>query len=62
LIKLYFKATAVQDPVFSQKLIGDGFAVNPTNGTVVSHVVGEVISEFPTKHAVSLKDANGREI
>ena len=52
----------VPDPVFSQKMIGDGFAVNPTNGTVVSPVDGEVISVFPTKHAVSLKSKDGREI
>jgi sugar PTS system EIIA component len=52
----------VPDPVFSQKMIGDGFAVNPTNGTVVSPVDGEVISVFPTKHAVSVKSADGREI
>jgi sugar PTS system EIIA component len=52
----------VPDPVFSQKMIGDGFAVNPTNGTVVSPVDGEVISVFPTKHAVSIKSKGGREI
>ncbi|WHY02828.1 PTS glucose transporter subunit IIA [Neobacillus sp. DY30] len=52
----------VPDPVFSQKMIGDGFAVNPTNGTVVAPVDGEVISVFPTKHAVSVKSADGREI
>lgn len=52
----------VPDPVFSQKMIGDGFAVNPTNGTVVSPVDGEVISVFPTKHAVSVKSTDGREI
>jgi sugar PTS system EIIA component len=52
----------VPDPVFSQKMIGDGFAIKPTNGTVVSPVDGEVISVFPTKHAVSLKSSNGREI
>ncbi|WP_307196029.1 PTS sugar transporter subunit IIA [Neobacillus niacini] len=52
----------VPDPVFSQRMIGDGFAVNPTNGTVVSPVDGEVISVFPTKHAVSVKSTDGREI
>ncbi|MFJ5761459.1 PTS glucose transporter subunit IIA [Neobacillus sp. NPDC093182] len=52
----------VPDPVFSQKMIGDGFAVNPTNGTVVSPVDGEVISVFPTKHAVSVKSTDGKEI
>ncbi|WP_285858033.1 PTS sugar transporter subunit IIA [Neobacillus cucumis] len=52
----------VPDPVFSQKMMGDGFAVQPTKGTVVSPVDGKVISVFPTKHAVSLLDHNGREI
>ena len=52
----------VPDPVFSQKMIGDGFAINPTNGSVVSPVDGEVISVFPTKHAVSIKSKGGREI
>lgn len=52
----------VPDPVFSQKMIGDGFAIIPTNGSVVSPVDGEVISVFPTKHAVSIKSNGGREI
>ncbi len=52
----------VPDPVFSQKMMGDGFAIQPTNGTIVSPIDGEVISVFPTKHAVSLRDQNGREI
>ncbi|MEH7276422.1 PTS sugar transporter subunit IIA [Neobacillus vireti] len=52
----------VPDPVFSQKMIGDGFAVKPTNGSVISPVDGEVISVFPTKHAVSVKSTGGREI
>ena len=52
----------VPDPVFSQRMMGDGFAIVPTNGTVISPVDGEVLSIFPTKHAVSLKDQNGREI
>ncbi|WP_435368055.1 PTS sugar transporter subunit IIA [Neobacillus niacini] len=52
----------VPDPVFSQKMIGDGFAINPTNGSVVSPVDGEIISVFPTKHAVSIKSKGGREI
>jgi len=52
----------VPDPVFSQKMMGDGFAIQPTKGTVVSPVDGKVISLFPTKHAVSLLDHNGREI
>lgn len=52
----------VPDPVFSQKMMGDGFAIRPVNGTVVSPVDGEIISVFPTKHAVTLKDQAGHEI
>jgi len=52
----------VPDPVFSQKMMGDGFAVKPTNGLMISPVDGQVISVFPTKHAISLADNNGREI
>ncbi|WP_329602817.1 PTS sugar transporter subunit IIA [Terrilactibacillus tamarindi] len=52
----------VPDPVFSQKMMGEGFAIEPTNNMVKSPVDGEVISVFPTKHAVSLKDHIGNEI
>ncbi|WP_442780515.1 PTS sugar transporter subunit IIA [Bacillus sp. Au-Bac7] len=52
----------VPDPVFSQKMMGDGAAIDPTNGTLISPVNGTVINVFPTKHAISLSDNNGREI
>ena len=44
----------VKDPVFSQKMMGDGFAVEPANGNIVSPVSGTVSSIFPTKHALGL--------
>ncbi|MDE5051120.1 PTS sugar transporter subunit IIA [Niallia taxi] len=52
----------VPDPVFSQKMMGDGAAIDPTNGTLISPVDGQVVNIFPTKHAISLMDNNGREI
>lgn len=52
----------VPDPVFSQKMMGDGIAIVPTEGKVVSPVEGEVIQVFPTKHAIGLKAQNGAEI
>lgn len=52
----------VPDPVFSQKMMGDGIAIDPTNGTLISPVNGEVVSVFPSKHAISLKAEDGREI
>lgn len=56
------KIEEVSDEVFSQKMMGDGYAVIPTNGKIFSPVNGEVVSIFPTKHAIGLKMANGLEI
>ena len=52
----------VKDPVFSQKMMGDGFAVEPENGHIVSPVAGKVTSIFPTKHALGLVTDNGLEV
>ena len=52
----------VKDPVFSQKMMGDGFAVEPANGNIVSPVSGTVSSIFPTKHALGLVTEAGFEV
>lgn len=52
----------VKDPVFAQKMMGDGFAVEPANGNIVSPVSGTVSSIFPTKHALGLVTAAGLEV
>lgn len=52
----------VPDEVFSRKMIGDGIAIEPDEGVVVSPVDGEVVQFFPTKHAVGLKTKSGLEI
>lgn len=52
----------VDDPVFSQKVIGDGMAVIPSNGTIVSPVEAEVVSVAETKHAFGLKTEDGLEL
>ena len=52
----------VKDPVFAQKMMGDGFAVEPTNGNIVSPVSGTVSSIFPTKHALGLVTEAGLEV
>ncbi|ACJ35140.1 PTS sugar transporter subunit IIA [Anoxybacillus flavithermus] len=52
----------VPDPVFAQKMMGDGFAIEPTDGVVVSPIHGEVVQVFPTKHAVGLRSDEGLEI
>ncbi len=52
----------VKDPVFAQKMMGDGFAVEPGNGNIVSPVSGTVSSIFPTKHALGLVTEAGLEV
>ncbi|MCP3742675.1 glucose-specific PTS transporter subunit IIBC [Rossellomorea sp. BNER] len=52
----------VPDQVFSEKMMGDGFAIIPEEGTIASPVNGKVVNIFPTKHAVGLISDAGREI
>lgn len=52
----------VEDDVFSQKMMGEGFAVIPENEEIVSPVSGTVVSVFPTKHAIGLKTSAGIEV
>ena len=43
-------------------MMGEGFGINPTEGTVVSPIEGTVDNVFPTKHAIGLKAENGLEL
>ncbi|MBO8177388.1 MAG: PTS glucose transporter subunit IIA [Bacillus sp. (in: Bacteria)] len=52
----------VPDPVFSQKMMGDGLAMDPTEGVVYAPVNGEIVQLFPTKHAIGIKTKNGLEV
>lgn len=52
----------VPDPVFSQKIVGDGMAVIPSEGKLLSPVDGEIISVADTKHAYGLRTAEGLEL
>ena len=59
-LKSYMKGkvvdiTEVPDPVFAQKMMGDGFAIIPEEGKLISPVAGEIIQVFPTKHAFGIK-------
>lgn len=52
----------VPDKVFSQKVVGDGFAIEPANGEVVSPVNGTVSTVLDSKHAVGITADNGLEL
>ncbi|WP_412989195.1 PTS glucose transporter subunit IIA [Pediococcus siamensis] len=54
--------TEVPDEVFATKMMGDGFAVKPENGKVVSPVSGKVTFIADTKHGIGLTADNGMEI
>ncbi len=54
--------TEVPDQVFSEKMMGDGFAIDPSEGEVVSPVDGKIINVFPTKHAIGMVSKKGQEI
>lgn len=45
----------VPDPVFSEKTIGDGFAIKLKDGDVYCPVDGTVVAVFPTSHAIGIK-------
>lgn len=52
----------VPDEVFSQKIMGDGFAMKSSDGVILSPVNGTVEMIFDTKHAIGLKSNSGKEI
>ena len=54
--------TEVPDPVFSEKVLGDGFAVIPAEGKIYPPTDGEVTLVFDTLHAVGMTSSMGTEI
>ncbi len=54
--------TQVPDQVFSQKIVGDGFAIHPVNGEIISPVDGIVTSLPSSKHAIGITSDSGMEV
>ncbi len=52
----------VPDPVFSQKMMGEGVAIIPNDENIVAPVEGTIVQIAPSKHAIGLKTPNDREI
>ncbi len=50
------------DPVFAQKMMGEGYFIEPTNGHIYAPTSGIISSIFPTKHAIGLTTADGLEL
>lgn len=52
----------VPDPVFAQKMVGDGISVDPTSNILVAPMTGKVTQIHSAKHAISLTASNGIEV
>ena len=52
----------VPDEVFSQKMMGDGIAIEPISKDVLAPFSGVVVNVFKTKHAINLRADNGAEM
>ena len=53
--------TEAPDAAFAGKMMGDGFFIAPSDGTVVAPCDAEVMFVFDTKHAIGMKAADGTE-
>jgi len=53
---------AVKDPMFSEKMMGNGVAIIPSDENIVAPFDGYVIMTTPTKHAIGLRGENGVEL
>lgn len=56
------KLEDVEDEVFSQKILGEGAAVEPSEGKLYAPCDGKIDSVFDTKHAVNMVSSEGVEI
>jgi glucose-specific phosphotransferase system IIA component len=52
----------IPDPVFAQKLVGDGVSLDPTSECLKAPVAGEIIQLHASSHALTIKTASGVEV
>jgi phosphoenolpyruvate-protein phosphotransferase len=52
----------VPDPVFAQRMLGDGLAIDPTSGILLAPCAGEVTTLPATAHAISIRAAPGIDV
>lgn len=52
----------VPDPVFSEKMMGDGYAIELSDGKITAPISGELTAVFPTGHAFGIMTNDGIEI
>lgn len=52
----------VPDPIFAEKMVGDGIAIIPTENVVVAPCDGKVVQIFPTNHAIGIESDSGLDL
>lgn len=52
----------VPDSVFADKLLGDGIAINPSNGEIISPIDGQIVMIQDSLHAIGIQSEDGIEI
>jgi len=52
----------VPDPVFAQKMVGDGMAIDPTDNILRSPIDGEVVQLHPSRHAITISAKSGQQV
>ena len=55
------KLCDVPDPIFAEKIVGDGIAIVPLESEVVAPIGGRVVQIAHTQHALALRDEAGIE-
>lgn len=50
------------DPVFAQKMVGDGISIDPLEGVLVSPCDGEVVQLHESQHAITIRSEDGIDI
>jgi len=53
---------SIPDPVFAQKMVGDGLSIDPTDAALKAACDGEVIALHAASHAVTLRTTEGLEL
>src|SRR5688572_15133078 len=52
----------IPDPVFAQKMVGDGLSIDPTDAVLCAPCEGEVMSLHAAGHAITLRTSEGAEV
>ena len=56
------KIESVPDPVFAEKMVGDGISIDPVSQSLIAPCEGVVIQIHPSSHAVTLRSPEGVEV